>query len=334
MAGRWRTQVTSLQSILVEACWRPREGDVAGDFHEVVDLEDGRVAVVIGDAPGFGPRAAELAEDLRGELRHAFRQTDDAREVLSRLDARLCQEGDELVATVACAVVDARSRAVHVANAGHLPILSVDYARAWFLNGAADPPLGVSAERRIVSHPLHPDDALFLYTDGLVERRGESLDEALVTLLEAGRGLAGATGWASELARRTTSRLGQPTDDATVVSVRLLPGVPAIPGLLGRRPRVVLHVYVDRRDLRSEQTEGVVADLAERLRPRYDVHVETTDVTAPGASTVDEGVLAGVLATPTVVRVLPEPAVRVVGGLRSVDALARALQLPLPEENR
>jgi hypothetical protein len=337
MSGRWRTQTTNMQSISVEACWRPMEGDLAGDFHEVIDLKDGRVAVVVGDAPGFGATAAALADDLRSQLREAFRVTDDAREVLHRLDESLCRTNDELLATVACAVIDPAFRGVHLANAGHLPPVFVNDSRAELLDGGGDPPLGIGADRRLVSHHLPGDGALFFYTDGLVERRGASLADALPTLLQLCQGLSGAEAWASELARRAAESFGDPADDATAVSVRLVDTDALRPevttnGPAGelRRERVVLHLYVDPRDLRSSQNEAVVRDLAYRLEDHLEVQVKTIDITAPGSDTETHAVLA----TPTVVRVSPEPSVRVIGGLRSVRQLARDLQLPLPNEER
>jgi hypothetical protein len=309
------------------------EGDLAGDFHEVIDLKDGRVAVVVGDAPGFGAPAAALADDLRSQLGEAFRVTDDAREVLRRLDESLCRTNDELLATVACAVIDPAFRGVHLANAGHLPPVFVNDSRAELLDGGGDPPLGIGADRRLVSHRLPGDGALFFYTDGLVERRGSSLADALTTLLRLCQGLSGANAWASELARRAAERFGEPADDATAVSVRLvdtdaLRPVVTTNGSAGEVQRVVLHLYVDPRDLRSSQNEAVVRDLAYRLEDHLEVQVETIDITAPGSDTETHGVLA----TPTVVRVSPEPSVRVIGGLRSVRQLARDLQLPLPHE--
>jgi chemotaxis family two-component system sensor kinase Cph1 len=222
MAERWRTQTTNLQSIVVEACWRPMVGDVAGDFYDIVDLRDGRVAIVVGDAPGFGPRAAELADDLRAELRLTFHDTDDPRAVLDRLDGRLRRAGDDLIATAACTVIDPQARQVDAANAGHLPIVVATQTDVAFLDGIVDPPLGVQVQRHLTSHPLPDDATLFLYTDGLIERRWTSLAESLDVLEQAAHGLAGASAWASELARRVTLTLGQPADDATIVSVRVL----------------------------------------------------------------------------------------------------------------
>ena len=330
MPGRWRTGTTRLQSVVVDACWRPMAGDEAGDFHDIVDLKDGRVAVAVGDAPGFGPAAAAIAEELRAELRRGFRETDDVGEVLRRLDARLQEMGNhEVIATVACAVIDSDAGAVRVASAGHLPLLVCHGSTVELMHEPVDPPLGITAERTVVSRDLPQDTTLFLYTDGLIERRGLPLDDALTALATACKGLRGASAWAPAITSWATHEFGQPTDDATVVSVRIQPRHTG--SRLERPPReqVGIRVYLDSSDLRSAALEDVVGELARALADRLDLQVEILDVRSPSTDT--EG--AGVLATPTVVRLSPPPAVQVIGWFRSPVELARALHLPLPRED-
>jgi hypothetical protein len=315
-------------------------GEEAGDFHDIIDLKDGRVAVVVGDAPGFGPSAAAIAEDLRSELRRAFRVTDDLATVLGLLDERMRTHGDEVIATAACAVVDPMARSVRVANAGHLPLLFTDGGRVEVFDGPSDPPLGIAARRRTASRTLDQHTALFMYTDGLVERRGTPLDESLAALVSACEGIGEAASWAPEFARRATDMFGQPSDDATVVSVRLgepASGLGSTPGsaVAARAPdasieRVLLRVFVDPADFRSRSLQNVVADLARRLEGRFHVDVEVVDVTSSAMDTEDEGVLAA----PTIVRVAPRPPVRVIGWFNSATDLAHALQLPVPKEDR
>ena len=322
----------SVQSLMVEACWRPMVGDVAGDFHDVIDLKDGRVAIVIGDVAGVGPDAAEKADELQAELHRLFRRTDSPSSVLSLIDDRLVRTNDELFATLACAVVDPASRCVDVASAGHPPILFANGVETRLLDAVSGPPLGIVGERHATTHPLPGDAALFLYTDGLVERRTSSLGTTLEHLVRAGRGLHGPIASAAELARRTTARLGQPMDDATVVSVRMFPhGTRRIEDVsqLGGRPRVVLRTYPNSRDLRSTRTEAAVKELALRTRETFDFSIELVDVSQPGVDTERDGVLAA----PTIVRLQPAPVIRVVGSLRSVEELARALQLPLGQQD-
>ncbi len=321
MPGRWRTGTTQVQSVLVEACWRPMAGDEAGDFHEVIDLRDGRVVIVVGDAPGYGPPAAAIAEEVRGELRRGFHVTDEVTEVFARVDARLHAAGDELIATAACAVVDPGAGLVQVVNAGHLPLVLSRSERVELVDEGPDPPLGVGGDRRVDIRPLPPDAALLLYTDGLIERRGAPLDEAIRTLVSLASG-----GRASELARRATVVFGPPTDDATVVSARLVPE----PEAGGEAEGVTLRVYLDPRDLRSGGLLHAVDELVRRAQGHVDLRVDVLDVTSPFTDIE----AAGVLAVPTVVRADSRPPVRVIGWFQSADDLAAALQLPLPKENR
>jgi len=331
MPARWRTETMSVQSLLVEACWRPMVGDVAGDFHDVIDLKDGRVAVVIGDVAGVGPDAAEKADELQAELHRLFRRTDSPASALSCIDERLVRTNDDLFATLACAVVEPASHSVEIASAGHPPILFANGEEVRLLEVLNGPPLGIEGKRCATTHPLPVGAALFLYTDGLVERRSSSLGTTLEHLVRAGRGLHGPIASSAELARRTTARLGQPVDDATVVSVRVFAhGARRIEDVHppAERPRVVLRTYLSSNDLRSIRTEAVVKELALRTRDTFDFSIEMVDISQPGMDAERDGVLAA----PTIVRLQPTPVIRVVGSLRSVEELARALQLPLSEE--
>ncbi len=332
MPGRWRIQTIRLQGVLVEACWRPMEGDVAGDFHDVIDLRDGRAAIVIGDVAGYGSAAAHRADDLLISLRRAFRTTHRPTDVLEQVDAWVAAEPGDLFATMACALVDPAKRVVHVASAGHPPIAVVQGGTASFLNRIADPPLGIAAERRQISYPLAGDGALFLYTDGLIERRGTPLDENLLRLLKIAATMNAETGGGEALARRATDIYGQPADDATVVSVRLRPRAELMRSgerATGRTGREVkLRLYVDPRDLRSARTEAVARALERVVPPQMEIDIEVIDITAADGGLDTDGVMA----VPTIVRVLPQPTIRVVGGIRSPSELARALHLPLDEE--
>lgn len=331
MPGHWRTATTHAQSVAVEACWRPMQGDTAGDFHEVIDLRDGRIVVVVGDAPGFGPTAAAIAEDLRSQLRRSLAANADVAVALGDLDELLAARSTELIATAACAVVDPDERTVDVVNAGHLPLVVADGATVELLDGPADPALGLSMPRRVRRRALGDDTAVFLYTDGLIERRGTPLGESIDRLVAACEGIGGARAWASEFALRATSLFGQPTDDATVVSLRLTkePGEIRPTGKPRVREHVTLRLYVDPADLRSRALQEVVTDVARRVKATIDVHIEVLDVTSPASGTE----AAGVLAAPTIVRVAPGPPVRVIGWFRSATDLAAALQIPLPKED-
>jgi hypothetical protein len=295
-------------------------GDEAGDFTEILDLKDGRVAIVMGDAPGFGPEAARLAERLRSSFRLALRATDDPVEVVARVDDDLADDDEVTIASAVCAVVDPAAREVTLANAGHLPPVVVTSDGAELIGGHPDPLLGIPRGRRALRAAAIPDDsALVIYTDGLIERRGVPLDESLRQLVEVCEQLAPTGSVAQRVADRSMERFGTPTDDASVVAVRL------VPEAVRFADAVVLHVYVDPADLRTAALLAVVDDLADRLRGGSSVDVQVFDITAPSARTEE----AGVVAAPTIARAAPGPVLRVVGWFRTTDDLAAALQLPL-----
>lgn len=171
--------------------------DVGGDFYDAFDLPDGRVAVVIGDVQGHSLRAATVMAEVRVTLRAYLREGHDARHALNLLNDALRSDHPEY-ATVCVCVLDPRTGAVEITDAGHLPALVV---RA---DGTV---LQVKEGSRLLGlpnpdgRPVHQDvlqhgDLLVLVTDGLVERRGASLPDALDRLaLLAGEnaGIAPAT---------------------------------------------------------------------------------------------------------------------------------------------
>jgi hypothetical protein len=319
-----------MQSVVVEACWRPTVDDVGGDLHEIVDLRDGRVAVVVGDVTGVGETPGAAAEDLRGLIRRTLRTTQDPALLLAALDAAIRDRGG--TAAAICAVVDPAARVIRVSNAGGPPLVFVEGVTVELYDGGAGPRLGRGdAVREEIARELRPETAMFLFTDGLVDHPEVTRPEAIDALLQASHGMAGASAWASEFARRATGVFGQPRDDATVISVRL--GVEVPPATEARVPmnadRVVLRAYLDPRDLRSRILLDVLARLGTTVHG-VELAIEVIDVTSKSAMTEE----AGVLAAPTILRVEPAPTVRVIGWYDSPSALAKALQLPLLSTDR
>jgi hypothetical protein len=323
VTSHWRTTTVQMQSVVVEACWRPV--GAGGDLHEVVDLRDGRVAIVVGDVTDVGNEPAAAAEDLRALIRRTLCTTRDPHLLLVGLDAAVRELGG--TACVICAVVDPAARVIRVSNAGGLPLVFVEGVTVELYDGGSGPLLGRNGEaRHETARALRPDTAMFAFTDGLVDHPELSRRDAIDALLQASHGMAGASAWASEFARRATGIFGQPRDDATVVSVRL--GVEAAPTAESPVPlstdRVLLRAYLDPGDLRSRILLDVLARLGTAVHG-VELGIEVIDVTSKNALTEE----AGVLAAPTILRARPEPPVRVIGWYDSPAALAKALQLPV-----
>jgi hypothetical protein len=163
---------------------------VGGDWYDAWRLPDGRVCLVVGDVVGHGLEAAATMGRLRAAIR-ALAQVDPAPGVLlTRLDAVEATERTGMVATILCAVVDPARGTALVARAGHLPLLIARPGQdpMFLLDGGA-PPIGCAGTVGQVRVDLARGSVAVLYTDGLVERRDEPIDDGLAQLSDA---LAGA----------------------------------------------------------------------------------------------------------------------------------------------
>jgi serine phosphatase RsbU (regulator of sigma subunit)/anti-sigma regulatory factor (Ser/Thr protein kinase) len=173
--------------IAARYCPGGAEGEVGGDWYEVIALADGRVAMAIGDVAGRGVKAAALMGQLRNMLRAYVLEGGSPADVLGRIDAVLELLGDGTMVTLALVVLDPRDWSVRLANAGHLPPLVVPpEGKPRFLEMGRSAPLGVGARRREDAEArLEPGATLVLYTDGLIERRDRPVDAGLSRLAEA-----------------------------------------------------------------------------------------------------------------------------------------------------
>jgi serine phosphatase RsbU (regulator of sigma subunit)/anti-sigma regulatory factor (Ser/Thr protein kinase) len=163
-------------------------GGLGGDWYDVFTLPSGRVGVVMGDVVGRGFQAAVVMGRLRSALRAFAREEDDPAEVLERLDGNVQHFEDNVMATILYAVFEPSLDEVMLSVAGHLPpVLALPGQHGSLLQLPVDMPVGVSVgpPRRTTVVDLPPGALLFLYTDGLVERRGRSLDEGLDRLCGA-----------------------------------------------------------------------------------------------------------------------------------------------------
>ena len=152
--------------------------DVGGDWYDVIELGAGRVALVIGDVMGRGVRAAALMGQVRSAIR-AFSQMDlPPATVLSLLDRTVSEFADGQIVTCIYGVYDPVDRSFVFGSAGHLPpLVKTPGAATRRLEGGLAAPLGTGPASFNQVQVILPDGAvLALYTDGLVERRDESLD--------------------------------------------------------------------------------------------------------------------------------------------------------------
>ena len=159
---------------------RPLE--VGGDWYDVVDLPGGCTAVVVGDCTGRGLAAATTMGQLRSACRALLLQEKRPADVVAALDMFAERLPGAVCTTVFCAVMDDANDTLLYASAGHLPALLMDPGgEVTVLDQGQGVPLGLStcSVRPETEVNMGPGATLVLYTDGLVERRGESLDEGI-----------------------------------------------------------------------------------------------------------------------------------------------------------
>lgn len=173
---------------------------VGGDWYDAFSLPDGRIACCVGDVVGTGIRAASAMGQLRSAVRALAATSAGPAAVLERLDAfAKFVEGGPMT-TVVYAEIDTERQLVRYACAGHPPPLLVDRDGVRFLEGGRSAPLGCfgTTERVEAVEPLSNTAALVLYSDGIVERRGEPLDIGLDRLATAASELLVSDGGVAE----------------------------------------------------------------------------------------------------------------------------------------
>ncbi|MGZ4673200.1 MAG: PP2C family protein-serine/threonine phosphatase [Ilumatobacteraceae bacterium] len=180
----------------VAARYLPAVGNLAvgGDWYDVMDLGvDGR-AIVVGDCVGHGLAAATVMAQLRSATRAMLLDGSDPAAALEGLDLFAATIEGAYCATVVCAVIDRRQEIVTYSRAGHLPPLIVSGDGTTWLDLACGVPVGVRASKRRTNatHRLNQDDVIIMYSDGLIERRGENLDVGLQRLATAASALYGS----------------------------------------------------------------------------------------------------------------------------------------------
>jgi Stage II sporulation protein E (SpoIIE) len=166
-----------------------RGAEAGGDWYDAFALTHGRIGIVVGDVTGRGIPAASTMGHLRSVTR-AFALADNATrspgEVLTRLNRYQLALAEQEMFTVIYAIVDPRHDRVRWASGGHPPpLLRRANGETRFLEGGGAV-MGVwDTLYADAEDTVQPSDTLILYSDGLVERRGESLDIGLQRLSEA-----------------------------------------------------------------------------------------------------------------------------------------------------
>jgi serine phosphatase RsbU (regulator of sigma subunit)/anti-sigma regulatory factor (Ser/Thr protein kinase) len=198
------------------------EQEAGGDFYDVLSVGTGRFVAVVGDVMGRGVDAAAAMAQIRSTIRAYAIDDADPLTVFARIDTFFEALGLGQLVTALYFLVDAASGEVRIGSAGHLPPMLVDANGSRLVAAPAGTPFGVTdPHRQVTTIDVAPGTSLVAVTDGLVERRGEDIDEGIDRLLEACKA---ATGWS---ARRLLNHLVSVAaaervhdDDVTVLVLR------------------------------------------------------------------------------------------------------------------
>ena len=220
---------------------------LGGDWFDAFSLPDGRLALAIGDVVGRGFHAAAIMGQLRSGLRAYALGGMSPAVVLERLSSLLRQIEPGRTATLLYLVLDAHGGALTLASAGHPPPLIQPTDREpWYLDLPGSVPLGAARHTRYDDQELEfaPGSTILLYTDGLVERRGEPLEAGLERLAST---VAQSHGQLEHLGDALIDVLlpeGTGNDDAALLLAR---ATPLADPLVARFPAEVESIPVMRR---------------------------------------------------------------------------------------
>jgi serine phosphatase RsbU (regulator of sigma subunit) len=184
------TEVPATPGLEVAARYLPavQGNNVGGDWYDVFDRPDGSTLGVVGDVTGHGIEAAVMMGQLRTALRAYAIHHDSPGDLLSRLDKLLAHLREDLFATAVIARFLPGDPAVTWASAGHPPpLLRAADGTVRVLRATSGTLLGIDLGLPVGNEvaQLPPGSTLLLYSDGLVERRDESLDTGTRRLVDA-----------------------------------------------------------------------------------------------------------------------------------------------------
>jgi hypothetical protein len=245
-------------SLRVSVAHRPAEGPAAGgDFYDAFMLEDGRVALIVGDISGHGSSALPQTALLRYTLRAFLDSGMPPRGALGAAGAALDHQLHGCFGTVVLALLDPRERTLTYACAGHPPPVVLAPERVDPILAAASPPIGagLATGRRQTALWLPGGALVCLFTDGLVDARA---GDGLFGPARLARAMAalGPEDHASDLLEHVIASTHTRRDDMAACLVRLdpPPGA-AAPRALRRPVRLCEELEVDGPELACPRPE-------------------------------------------------------------------------------
>ena len=203
---------------------------IGGDWYDAVVTASGRFIAVIGDVTGHGAEAVAMMAQVQAVIVHLARIDTPAADVLTHASTMLATAGS--YATAQIVEIDTEQHTLRYVNAGHpYPLVRRGDGTVEMLTEGRRPLLGVEAgPYNEGSTKFEPGDQLLLYTDGLIERREQTIDEHMARLADlftadfSTMTAEEALNCVVNGARATTTQSGSPIDDdLAAVLIRRLP---------------------------------------------------------------------------------------------------------------
>jgi serine phosphatase RsbU (regulator of sigma subunit)/anti-sigma regulatory factor (Ser/Thr protein kinase) len=195
---------------------------IGGDWYDTFSLPSGEVVFVIGDVAGHGVDASSLMGKMRNAIRAQALGGGSPRDIVARADTFHRHFGQGELVTLLVGIVPPDLGSFRFVSAGHAPPLVIAPEGASFpSNGPANPPIGFGSASTFVEEviPLPPGTSVMLYTDGLVERRGESLHLGLERLRSTAERVMGDRSLNDAITQLVLEVLGtgRPADDVALL---------------------------------------------------------------------------------------------------------------------
>ena len=192
--------------------------EVGGDWYDALRRPDGIIQLCVGDVSGKGIGAATVMGRQRNVFHVYAHDFASPAEIIRRMLRHV--SGEEMI-TITCVSLDPYTGELTYACAGHPPPLLVDRksGRVQRLDRASAPPIGVAEPGDIVEVmvPIADQAILAMYTDGLIERRGQNIDEGIDLL---GRVVAADPGHDPDrIVRKVSAAIGAPDDDVALLLI-------------------------------------------------------------------------------------------------------------------
>ena len=263
--------------------------DVGGDWYDALQLGDDTLALVVGDVVGKGVQAAASMAQLRNAMRAFSLEQLKPSSALTRLNRLSGSALDTSFATLVYVAVEPSTGVCRLSSAGHPPpVVAYPDGRVELAEGGRGVPLGAGPESkyRQATLRLPAGSMLLLYSDGLIERRGASIDDGLAALLAAVASAPKDPDRLLDHVLETVIGSRDREDDIALLVARLLPVAPrpldlAVPADLGSMSLVrdAMRLWLDGTSLARGDAEGVVLAVWEAVANAVEHAVDPRDET-------------------------------------------------------